>query len=265
MTTPPLTFALPPGRQDAIASLTQLCERLTAMLDRPVSALRATSYDELFAFLERGRAQLAWMSPLLAALAEDRLTLRPLLVTSRGGKVDYRAVLFVRNDSPLQTLDDIEGESVAWVDRASGSGYLMPRLMLAASGHDLVHMFAHELFVGSHEEVVRAVCDERAAIGATYADVAPLAAFSGERGRLRPLMYSDPIPNDLIVAHGLLPLGDAMGFAAALHTVAIADADRALLAHVFGAERLEFTDGTHLASIRAKLQVARRLGLLLQM
>jgi phosphonate transport system substrate-binding protein len=258
-----LTLALPPGR--AADALAQLCERLTAMLDRPVRALRATSYDDLLALLERGHAQVAWMSPLLAALAEDRLPLRPLLVTSRGGQVEYRAALFAHAHSSMHTLEDVEATSVAWVDRASGSGYLVPRLMLACAGHDLHKMFAEELFVGSHEEVVRAVCDGRAAVGATYADAAPLAPFGAGRAAVRPLLFSDPIPNDLIMAHGLVPLGDAMSFAAALHAVAMTPPGRALLADVFGAGGFDFTDGTHLASIRDKIQLARRLGLLLQM
>ena len=69
----------------------------------------------------------------------------------------------------------------------------------------------------------------------------------------------------LIMAHGLLPLRDAMSFAAALHSVGSADGGRSLLDAVFGAAAFDFTDGTHLRRIRMQVQVARRLGLLLQM
>lgn len=264
MTPDALTFGVPPSRLQADASLARLCERLSSLLDRPVRGLRASSYGELIDLIERGHAQLAWMSPLLAALAEDRVSLRPLLVASRAGHADYRAVLFAHERSPMRTIDDLHGASVAWVDRSSGSGYLVPRLTIAAAGHDLNNLFSEELFVGSHDEVVRAVCERRAAVGATYADVSPLAPFASE-APVRALLFSEPIPNDLIMAHGLLPLADAMGFAAALHSVAAVDAERSLLTDVFGATTFDFTDGTHLGRIRTQVRLARRLGLLLQM
>lgn len=260
-----LTFGILPSRMDSDASLSQLCDRLSTMLDRPVHGVRASSYDELIDLFERGRAQIGWMSPLLAALAEDRLALRPLLVASRAGQAEYRAVLFAHVRSPMRTVDDLQGSSVAWVDRSSGSGYLVPRLMLAASGHDLHRLFSEELFVGSHEEVVRAVSERRVAVGATYANAEALAPFGSSRAPLRALQFSEPIPNDLIMAHGRLPLNDAMSFAAALHSVATSEASRPMLDEVFGGATFDFTDGTHLRRIRMQVQVARRLGLLLQM
>ncbi len=265
MSSTALTFGVLPSRNDAEGALARLCERVGAILDRPVRSLRASSYDELLDFIERGRAQIAWMSPLLAALAEDRLSLRPLLVASRDGRAEYRAVLFTHARSPIRSLDDLAGTTVAWVDRSSGSGYLVPRLMLAAAGHDPLRLFAEELFVGSHEEVLRAVRDGRAAVGATFAEATQREPFCGAETSLRAFHYSDPIPNDLIMAHALVPLADAMGFAAALHTVAAAHADESLLGDVFGAADFEFTDGTHLKRIRSQIQLARRLGLLLRM
>ena len=265
MSTDPLTFAVLRSRAGADAPLARLCERLGRMLDRPVEGVRASSYDELVELVARGHAQIAWMSPFLAALAEDRCPLRPLLVASRGGRAEYRAVLFAHTRSPMRNIDDLRGATVAWVDRSSGSGYLVPRLTIAAAGHDLRRLFAEELFVGSHDEVVRAVCERRAAVGATFADTGALAPF-GARGPLRALLFSEPIPNDLIMAHGLLPLADAMGFAAALHAVAAADGEeRTVLSEVFAADAFEFTDGTHLGRIRTQVRLARRLGLLLQM
>lgn len=266
MTAQSLTFALVRrGPDDDGAALTQLCQRLETMLERPVHGVLAASYDDLIGLVERGHASFAWMSPLLAALADQRVPLRPLLVTSRGGQVAYRAVLFAHAQAPMRTIEDLDGTSVAWVDRASGSGYLVPRLMLACAGRDLGRMFARELFVGSHDAVVRAVCERRAVVGATYADAPPLAPYAAERAVVRPLLFSDPIPNDLIAAHGLVPLGDAMGFAAALHALALTEPGRALLRALFDAAGFDFTDGTHLASIRGKVQLARRLGVLLEM
>ncbi len=265
MPSDPLTFGVLPTRAAGDDALGRLCAQLSTLCDRPVQGVRAASYEELLTTLERGHVQLAWMSPLLAALAEDRFPLRPLLVASRAGHAEYRAVLFAHGHSPLRNVDDLQGATVAWVDPSSGSGYLVPRLMIAAAGHDLERLFGEELFCGSHREVVRAVCERRAAVGATFADYDEVSPFACGPVPLRVLLISDPIPNDLIMAHGLLPLSDAMSFAAALHSVARSEPGRALLGDVFDAGSFDFTDGTHLRRIRMQVQVARRLGLLLQM
>jgi phosphonate transport system substrate-binding protein len=259
MASVPLTLAVLPNRvrPDGATALARLCARLSVMLGRPVTGLRAGSYDAILSALVCEHAQLAWLSPLLASLAEDRVSLRPLLVARRGDRVAYRAVMVVDGESPARTADDLRGATVAWVDGASGSGYLIPRMSLAAAGHDPSRFFREELFCGSHDRVVRAVLDRRVQVGAT---------FAGEDARpvdepLRVVVRSEPIPNDLIVAHGHLPLSDAMEFAAALQALTANDEGRALLAGVFDAHAFEFTDRTHLRQLRAQLQVARRRGL----
>ena len=84
--------------------------------------------------------------------------------------------------------------------------------------------FGEELFLRSHAEVVRAVLDGRADVGATYAqrpapgqpiqragflDVAP------ERS-IRVLEWTRPIPNDVIVGHGLLSFAEHRAFGDAM-------------------------------------------------
>ena len=55
----------------------------------------------------------------------------------------------------------------------SASGYVVPRVGLAAVGVDPRVAFAEERFWHSHEAVVRAVVAGRADFGATYAGVGP--------------------------------------------------------------------------------------------
>ena len=60
---------------------------------------------------------------------------------------------------------------IAWVDRESSSGYIVPRIHLASLGHDLRGFFARETFHHSHIAVVDAVAMGQVDVGATFYSV----------------------------------------------------------------------------------------------
>ena len=57
-----------------------------------------------------------------------------------------------------------------WVDPASTSGYIIPRIMLAANGVDPDNDFAQTIEAGSHNNVVTQVYNGDCDAGATFAD-----------------------------------------------------------------------------------------------
>ncbi|HZW76250.1 MAG TPA: PhnD/SsuA/transferrin family substrate-binding protein [Caldimonas sp.] len=67
------------------------------------------------------------------------------------------------------TLAQLKGKRVAWVDPLSASGYVLPRIQLAARGLDPRILFKNERFYLSHEASVRAVVDRQADVAGTYA------------------------------------------------------------------------------------------------
>ena len=126
----------------------------------------------------------------------------PFALPVRGGVTSYSTALFVRDDSPLQSVDDIAGVRAAWVDRQSASGYLLIRARLRELGVDLERAVAADRFTGSHEEVAQAVLDGSADVGASYVhldpdDDHPLRAAWGD-APVRVLAHAGPIPADVI-------------------------------------------------------------------
>src|SRR5437588_2249315 len=158
---------------DRRAALQELCGRLTTLLDTEVVGMHPESYSELQSQLEKDRVQYAWMPPALIVLGNEKLRLEPLLSSIREDRTEYRSVLFVDATSAFRQTSELVGKKIAWVDPASASGYLVPRLHLAAMGVDPSRLFGEELFVKSHAEVVRAVFSGRAHAGATYAHRPP--------------------------------------------------------------------------------------------
>ena len=268
----PITVAVVPSATpgDSRAALAALCDALGAILRDQVTAFHPTSYMELVDALQKDRVQYAWMSPALVVLAGERLQLRPLLSAQRDDMTEYRAALFVDEKSTITSLGDLGGKRVAWVDQTSAAGFLYPRLLLAGRGIDVAEVFAEELYLRSHAEVVRAVLDGRADVGATYAirppDGQPIrrAGFSdvAPDRPVRVLAWTEEIPNDAICGHGLLTKQEHRVFANAILELCTQDGGRQLLFNAFHAEKFVITPRNTFKRLWRLVEEARIHGLL---
>jgi phosphonate transport system substrate-binding protein len=269
---PPITLAVVPSvtSGNSRVALEELCARLSGMLDTRIVGVHPESYDALTTELERDRVQFAWMPPMLLTLADEHFRIRPLLSAVRGDRTDYRAVLFTAAESPIRSLDQLRGKRVAWVDATSASGYFYPRLQLAAHGFDPAGMFSEELFLRSHGEVVRAVFDGRADVGATYAERpasgepirrAGFLSAAPERAA-RVLTWTRAIPSDVIAGHGLLPKPVRAAFSRAILELVEQPEGRKLLLRAFDAEQFVPTPRTALRQLEELVALARTYGLL---
>lgn len=267
----PITLAVVPSvLPGSGARLEPLCDELGQRLGAAVEPLLPATYDELIGALERDRVDFAWMPPMLVALADERVRVRPLLSAVRGDRTDYRSVLFVNAAGPLTDLAQLRGTSVAWVDATSASGYFYPRLHLAALGIDPEQLFGAERFERTHAGVVRAVVEGRAHVGATYAerpapgepitragfiDVAPEKA-------MRVLVWTRPIPSDVLAAHGRVEKDLQRAFSRAVLALTERDEGRRMLYAAFHAEQFVPTPRNALRPLWDLIALARSHGLL---
>jgi phosphonate transport system substrate-binding protein len=173
---------------------------------------QVASYDDLARLLRGEVLNVAWLPPIPFARLEVEGVVRELACADRGGGDALVSVLLARAGSSLATLEDLRGKRVAWVDPLSATGYVVPRMRLAASGRPPAGFFAKETFFGSHRAVVRAVLDGVADVGATYAGL--------EDGRLARGAWTDlgaiaddlamvetfgRVPSDVIAVHSRVP------------------------------------------------------------
>lgn len=200
---------------DFHASLGQMAE-LCDLLSRAVGAVfyphHALSYRELASGLERGELGLAWTPPVTAIEILD-LKLATLLVTPvRRGSTLYHSAMLVRPGGPA-TVAELKGKRVAWVDRESAAGHLVPKMHLATLGCDPGSFFAQEIFAGSHIGVVEALVSGRVDGCATFCKLdgggRPVqGGWTGSDGKaIRPvevLVTIGPVPNDAIMASSTL-------------------------------------------------------------
>ena len=267
------TLAVVPSLGDRRPALDAVCAALGELLGASVHAETPATYSALAQALEQDRAQFAWMSPALVVLTEERIQLRALMSAVRGARTEYCAAMFVDGERAWKNIEDLRGKRVAWVDNASASGYLVPRITLAARGIDPDVLFGKQLFFGSHADVVRAVFAGDADIGATYAarpqpghPVMRAGFTDAAPGRVaRVLEWTDPIPNDVLVAHGLVPVHDQLAFCDAIGRLSETDAGRVLLNNAFNALRCATAARDALRPLRELIRHAREHGLLLRL
>lgn len=96
--------------------------------------LMARDAQQMQSYLRRGRVDWVTETSGTAMLLQQRAGAEPLLMTERDGVDRYRTVYFVRRDSPVRSLDDLRGRSIAFQNRSSTSAYYVPAIELLEHG-----------------------------------------------------------------------------------------------------------------------------------
>ncbi len=162
-----------------------------------------------------GRADVAIMNTFsyLLAHAKYGATAR-LRVVRRQGELTYRGEFIVRDDSGINSIRELHGRSIAYVDPSSTSGYIYPKEMLRNAGV----VPKEEMFAKGHNQVVLKVYQGDVDAGAVF--YSPPDTLTGEildarckivnehpdvYEKVRILALTDEIPNDPVVVRATLP------------------------------------------------------------
>ena len=99
--------------------------------------LMARDLQQMTSYLRRGRVD--WINETAgnAAVLEQRGVARSFLISEREGATRYHSLFFVRRDSPVQSLQDLAGRSVAFQSPLSTSAYFLPAAQLLEGGQSL--------------------------------------------------------------------------------------------------------------------------------
>ncbi len=123
----------------------------------------------------------------------------------------YKSFIITRDDTGIESVEDVVGTTFAWVDPASGSGYLFPRAMmlgtLDTTDEELDAMFANVIFSGGHDASVRYVINgdvDAAAVSDSQIQRMQAAEYPGIE-RVVVIGETDPIPRSPEAYRGDLP------------------------------------------------------------
>jgi phosphonate transport system substrate-binding protein len=162
-----------------------------------------TEYRGLIEAMRGGNLDFAFYPPDGYVIAHRDVGAQVLLKSVRGGSPFYWSAIIVRKDSGIKNVRQLEGKTIAWVDKNSAAGYVFPRAALVTSGLDPDKLFSKQVFAGKHDAAVLAVLNKSVDAAATFAndDKNKSGAWTQflkpeEAAQLTAIFYSKPIPGD---------------------------------------------------------------------
>jgi phosphonate transport system substrate-binding protein len=243
--------------------MSELCDILSKATGESFAPFVSGTYRELTEKVERGEVMIAWMPPVLALDLDDREIAHPLAVPIRSGVASYRTALIVRDRIP-KSIKELKGVRMAWVDRESSSGYIVPRIHLASLGCDLTTFFSQETFQLSHTAVIDAVASGRADLGATFYCVdatgkLTTAGWTDADGTtirsVKVAAHAGPIPNDMVIVSKKAPVSTRASIQRWF--LGLDARSRELFGEVLHSSEFRVPSEVHLQPLRAMIAAAR--------
>ena len=148
-----------------------LAEELQEVLGCEVEEIQASDYNAIIEALRTGNADMAYMGSQALALGMERTDLEPIVMKAEEGDPEraiYHSVLIARADNDeINSIEDIQGKTMAFVDPDSTSGNLVPTAEIIQAfpdenlNSDMLHtngdFFEAVSFSGSHQAGLQAV------------------------------------------------------------------------------------------------------------
>jgi len=144
------------------------------------------------------KAHMASLSTFAYILASEKGCADVALVSARYGSPVYNGQIFVRADSGIETLADLEGKTFCRPDPLSTSGWIIPSITLKAAGVDPDTDIAQIVDAGSHDAAIAGVYNGDCDAGASYVDARTRveADYPDVMDVIKVLEISADIPND---------------------------------------------------------------------
>src|SRR4030095_1250428 len=187
-----LHLVLTPSQKptDLLATGEEFAKVLTKLTDIPVRITVASDYAAVIEALRNRTADLAFVHPVGYVLASREAKAMIVVRNLWDGKSSFTSRIYVRKEHGLKTLEDRGGNTMAFIDPASSSGYTYPMVLLIQRGlvkdRDPKTFFREVLFAGAHDAGMRALLNGH---------VDALASFDMAREQY----LTDPVERERII------------------------------------------------------------------
>jgi len=195
---------------DTGAQFTAAYEALTGVLSKqlncPVNLIITDNYTDEVEAMKAGKIDVGEFGPLGYIFAHQIADAEPVAVFANmnGTPVTYTAALWVPADSPITTVAELKGKTVAFSDPGSTSGNLMPRYAMIKAGLNPDEVKIE--FAGSHPAALLALVNGKVDAGEinSQQQATATAAHQFDASKFRVLWRSAPLQNDPITVRGAL-------------------------------------------------------------
>ena len=224
------------------------------------------NYADLEQRIVEGSVDVAVVSPYSYVRAKKRAPgILPFASHIARGSASYGAYIIVNEESDIETLAELKGQSFAFVDKRSTSGWLFPAVRMLDEGihpeRDL-----EEVFADTHNEVYDRVVEGLVEGGATYDGALRQGRDRRRDGRgVRVIAKAPRIPHEAYVLRDGLPreVADALG--AALFEISTGTRKgRELLAPMLRINGFVRVEDSHYDVVREVEAKANKVGLVVE-
>lgn len=170
------------------------------------------SYIALVEAIGSKRADVAAINSFGYILAHEKYQAEAKLTVLRHGSATYQSQFIAKADSGINSIADLKGKKIAFVDPASASGYLLPLKTLKDKGVEP----KETVFAGKHDNVVSMIYQGQVDAGATFysppnegkmedARRLVLTQYPDVEKKVKIIELSESIPNDPIIFRKEMP------------------------------------------------------------
>lgn len=193
-----LSFVPSGDTPDIIESAEEIATLLSEKTGYVIEGSVSTSYVAVIEAMCAGKAHMGTLATFAYILANQKCGVDCALVSVRYGMAFYNGEIIAGADTGINTLADLKGKTMCWVDAASASGYIVPRIMVMAAGVDPDKDLAQQIEAGSHDGVALAVYKGDCDAGACYIDARDKIEddFPDVKEKTIVIAESPEIPND---------------------------------------------------------------------
>ncbi|SDT32292.1 phosphate/phosphite/phosphonate ABC transporter substrate-binding protein [Microlunatus soli] len=185
-------------------AFTVLGDALSKKLNCPVKVQIVENYSAEVLAMQNGQLEIGQFGPLGYVFASDRAKAEPLVSFGDGsGKLStYKAGIWVPKDSPVKTVADLKGRSLALSSTGSTSGDALPRFALKQAG--VAESAVKIDYAGGHPQSMLALVNGKVDAAEINTQQQATAAEAGtfDESKFRRIWTSEPIPNDPITVPG---------------------------------------------------------------
>ncbi|MFZ4451169.1 phosphate/phosphite/phosphonate ABC transporter substrate-binding protein [Salibacterium aidingense] len=183
---------------------------LSDELGIPVTVSVSTDYNTIVEAMGSDQVDVGFLPPTAYVLAEEQGAAEVILQSQRYGVNDdgsptdelvdfYKSIFIVREDSDIESLEDLEGRPIGYQNVTSSAGFVWPAASLMEAGlHPLEDV--EPVTLKGHDQAVISLLNEDVDAAVTFQDARNIVSGDYENvfEDTRIIEFTEDIPNDTV-------------------------------------------------------------------
>lgn len=223
-----LTIGLIPSNtpQKMAAGFEPIRLYLEKTLHVKVKVVISKDYVGLIHGMKDKKIDIGWYGAFSYIAAESEMKLEPMVIQSRYMTgTTYHSLIITRSDSGIQSFEDLQGRSFAFVDKGSTSGFVVPMALFKSHDLEYEQFLGPISFSGTHDTVLKDVISKKVDAGAMEDMTLAKKIETGEiqQSQIRIIWKSNGIPGSPYMARAELSSKLKNGFKKTMLLIHIKD------------------------------------------